>query len=452
MYGSEKMSGSIKNFWLYLTGRIVSLVGSGIQSMAIPLYVLDTTGSGTMMGIFVMVSVIPLLIFSPFAGVLGDRWNRKKIMVWTDIVRGLVILMLAGLSFGGTMNITALFIAQAAVSVMNSLFSSSTMAMLPELVDKDFLPRANSLVSATQSVSLLIGPVLGGVMYGVWGIKAIFLINGISFIASAISEWFIKYRYINERKEKLSIKSTFSDIKEVMRFVYENKALKFLILFSLTMNFFFNAGFAVIKPYFYRETIGFSAQQFGFIDAFFTIGVLAGNLIFGLFFSKKDLIKMTKKGLFFAGGVYIIMGVTSFPFFSNVFDAPNTPYFLLMGILELALGVAVAFIDTPLISLLQSILPKKFIARFFSIITIASQFAMPLGGFVYGLILDRAPSYILYLIVSVLAFVIVAGGFAKAPKEFYEMHKIADKYGKPNVPAIDADLTSKPMDMENAEV
>jgi len=87
-----------KNFVLFALGRLVSLVGSGIQMVAIPLYILDLTGSGAAMGIFTLLGMIPRLLAAPFAGVIGDRWNRKKIMVWTDFLRGILILYLSGIA------------------------------------------------------------------------------------------------------------------------------------------------------------------------------------------------------------------------------------------------------------------------------------------------------------------------------------------------------------------
>jgi len=428
------MSGSMRNFWLYLVGRIVSLVGSGIQMVAIPLYILDITGSGTMMGVFTMINLIPFLIFSPFAGVLGDRWNKKSIMVWTDIGRGVVILILAGLSYGGNMNLMALFVAQIAISLMNALFNSPTLAMLPELVNKDFLARANSLVSASQSASLILGPILGGVLYGFWGIKAIFLINGISFIASAISEWFIRYKHKPELTDKLTFKSAIIDIKEVLKYINNKKALKFLLFFVFMMNIFFNAGFAVIMPYFYKLTTGFSAEQFGILQAFFMVGLLIGNILFGAFFHKKNMLKMIKRGLYSAGLVYVGIALMAFPFFSNFFNAPGTTYFIVMGSLELLLGLAIAFIDTPTMTLFQSTLPKSIISKFFSIMMIASQMAIPFGGLVYGMLLDRMPSYNLLIVVSIMALLIIVVGFSRAPKELHEMYSSSGKSEEKELP------------------
>jgi len=153
-----------KNFWLYAIGRFVSLLGSGIQMGAIPLYILDTTGSGALMGTFWMIIMLPALIMAPIAGVMGDRLNRKKIMVNMDYAQGFMIFFLAFMAYTGHMSIVALFVCQVIVSFLSSIFQSSTGAMLPELVPSDDLTRANSIMGSLNSFSWLTGPVLGAVL------------------------------------------------------------------------------------------------------------------------------------------------------------------------------------------------------------------------------------------------------------------------------------------------
>ncbi len=87
-----------RNVFLLTAGRLVSLFGSGVQGIAIPLYILDVTGKASMMGLFSMATLIPGLLFAPVSGVLGDRFNRKVLMITTDVVRFLLISLLALLS------------------------------------------------------------------------------------------------------------------------------------------------------------------------------------------------------------------------------------------------------------------------------------------------------------------------------------------------------------------
>lgn len=86
-----------KNLWMYIGGRFISLMGSGVQMIAIPLYILDLTKSGTLMGVFSILTLVPALITAPFSGIIGDRRNRRNIMIAMDLGRGAFICFLESL-------------------------------------------------------------------------------------------------------------------------------------------------------------------------------------------------------------------------------------------------------------------------------------------------------------------------------------------------------------------
>jgi len=168
-----------KNLLLYLLGRMVSDTGTSLQIMIIPLYIIDSGGSAATVGIFSFLSMLPALLISPFAGVIGDRVNRKTIMVVTDLLSSVVILCLGAMSYFGMMSLPTLMIVQVIVSLLNGMFESATRGMLPKLVNKDELTKSNSMVASLKSISFMLGPVLGAMLYANFGITIIFLINGI---------------------------------------------------------------------------------------------------------------------------------------------------------------------------------------------------------------------------------------------------------------------------------
>ena len=114
-----------KNFNLYLFGKFISLIGSGIQNIALPLYVIKMTESGKIMGLFSVITMIPVLILTPFSGVIGDRLNRKAIMISMDFFRGLLILIMSSLSFNGFMNIYIILFFQIFISMEDRVYLHS---------------------------------------------------------------------------------------------------------------------------------------------------------------------------------------------------------------------------------------------------------------------------------------------------------------------------------------
>ncbi|USS40327.1 MFS transporter [Thermococcus aggregans] len=119
-----------KNFWLYAIGRWVSQAGWVIQDIAVPLYVLDKTGSGAIMSLFILVELIPRLLVNPIAGVIGDRYNRKKLMVWLDIARG---VLLFGVIAFNLLDIQSLLAVQVVMSIMGAFFSAGVSGCFPTL-------------------------------------------------------------------------------------------------------------------------------------------------------------------------------------------------------------------------------------------------------------------------------------------------------------------------------
>ena len=409
-----------RNFWLYAVGRLVSLIGTGVQDVAVSLFILDVTGSGTAMGTFMIISMVPRLILYPLAGVVGDRVNRKQIMVWMDFGRGAVIFILVLLVTQNLFTIPVLFVAQLVLSLMNALFGPATMAMLPDIVEEEDLIQANSTLGAINNLSYFVGPALGGVIYGLGGIRAAFLINSVSFLASGISELFIRYQQKTRKLER--VREVVTDLKEGLYFVKAHRGLLILLVFALVLNALIGPVFAILLPYVLRVVIKFSSEQFGLIQASFVFGSLTGNIIIGTLLAKRSVEKMLTRGLLaqtaimfvFAGLIFPqsieTLGYASWTLFSAFFST-----FVVMGLFN-------AFVNTPLMVELQKLTPTEFRARVFSVLEVASQGVIPLGYGVIGILLDLAPAHIIAFIVllieSFIMVLFVFRYFGEVLKEF----------------------------------
>jgi len=389
-----------RNFWLYAIGRLVSLIGSGIQSLAIPLYILDLTGSGTIMGTFMVITMLPRILFGPVAGVLGDRFNRKMIMVYMDFARGAAILAMAVLAGANSLTITVLFIFQLLISTFDISFDPATAAMLPDIIESDKLLRGNSILGAINSLSYIIGPALGGILYGMFGIEAVLILNGASYIASAISEIFIRYQQTTE-KGKISLKSVFKDVVEGVRYMRKINGLILVMVFAMLSNFLLSPFFSVVFPFFARTIVGFTSEQYGFLQSGWVVGVLIGNVILGTLLSKKRQGNLFAMGLTAETLILFLLTVFFFPYFIDLFGWASWRYFAALGLLILVTGIFNAFVNTPLNTLFQKIVPTNYRSRIFSVISILAQIATPLGAAIYGFAVDRVPVHYLILVSSI---------------------------------------------------
>jgi len=425
-----------KNFYLYALGRLVSIIGSGIQMIAIPLFILDLTGSGTIMGTFVLVSNLPRLVFGPFAGVLGDRFDRKKIMVMMDFVRGAIILLLALMTRMDALQISGLLIAQFIISTMDITFDPATQAMLGDIVHNNDLNKANSIIQGINSFSFIVGPAMGGILYGLFGIEVVFLINGISFILSGLSEMFISYHQTTERGE-VNFKSTLIDIKEGFLYLKNMKGLLLLLIFAMLSNFLMASMFSVLFPFFAREVVGFSGQQFGFMETSWVSGILIGNIILGVFLTKRKATSLFKTGIIAESFLFLLFSIITYPFAVSFFGGSSWLYFSVIAVLFAFTGIFNALVNTPMLTLFQKKVSSAYRSRVFSVIAVLTQLIVPVGAFLFGLGLDHFDAHLLILVGAIgnmaITFVFLIIGMTKALSSDEESSNLAGSGGKEQV-------------------
>ncbi|AZV55476.1 MFS transporter [Clostridium sp. AWRP] len=409
-----------KNLLFYMLGRFISYIGTGIQQVAIPLYILDITHSGIMMGIFSAVNFIPNVITLPFAGILGDRKNRKNIMVLSDFGRGILVLGLAFLVAEKNLSIYMLFLLQAFISIMDGIFLASSTAILPELVCEDELMKATSLRGGSDAISMIIGPALGGIIYGLAGMKVVFCINGMSFIMSAVCSMIIIYKNVDIQKGKITVKSFFTENGEAIGFIRKSRALMQLTVFFMVANLLVAPFADIVLPFVLKKCIGFGSQQYGYLISFFTLGILLGNIALGTCLNKFSTKTIIKRALVFEAGVFLIFAFSLHPVLVKYFGGHDLKLFVILGIVIFLIGLSNSGINTPMSVNLQKIVPNEMRSRFFAILGIVCQGSIPLGAIIYGFVLDRFPYYYILLTIVLIFSIVTAIFMIKAVPEAYE--------------------------------
>ncbi|MDP4090753.1 MAG: MFS transporter [Bacillota bacterium] len=409
-----------RNLWMYMGGRFVSLIGSGIQMIAMPLYILDLTGSGTLMGVFSMLSLVPALLTAPFSGIIGDRRNRRNVMIAMDCGRGALICLLGILAMMGNLNIYILFGVQVFVSIMDSIFNSSSSALLPDLISREKLIEANSVKGGFDAASMILGPALGGVVYGIWGIKMVFYINGVSFIASALFSIFIVYEMKVKEKERINTKVFLSENSEAVRFIISKKGLLQLFSFAMLTNLLLAPTFDIIMPYAMKKGIGFQAEQYGYAMCFFTMGILFGNIGISSYFKRKGLKWLMRTGLIIETIAIAAVCILVFPQIVAHYGGATWLLFASISACCLIIGFFNAFVNTPISTNLQKLVPADMRSRFFSILGMFSQGAVPLGALLFGVLLDVMKYYYLLAAVNILSAAAAVIFLVYACDEAYE--------------------------------
>lgn len=409
-----------KNFWFYAIGRFISLVGSGIQMVALPLYILDLTGSGTLMGVFSVLTLVPALVSLPFSGIIGDRKNRKHIMMLMDCGRGTLLCLLSLLVIFGHMNVVILFTVQVFISIMDSMFNSSSGAIMAELVSSDDLMGATSIKGGLDGASMVIGPLLGGIIYAFGGINTVFLLNGVSFFLCAVFVLFIKYRRKIAEKEKMSTRVFIKETGETFSFIRKNRGLIQLFTFAMISNFLMAPMFDIIFPFVLKKSIGFSSDKYGYILGCFTLGIVFGNIALGAYFKKSSNKLLMKMGFILETAITVIGCAFFAPKLVQMLGGASMPLFSIIVVSMFLVGFCNAFVNTPINTNLQKMVPSEMRSRFFSLLGMMSQGAIPIGSFIYGILLDKIPYFYLIMAINLLLTLTIVYFLVNACDEAYE--------------------------------
>ena len=394
------------NFILFLLGRMVSDTGTIIQMMIMPLYIIDAGGSAATIGLFSFFSLLPAVIVYPFAGVLGDRISRKKIMVITDLISAGVILGLSLLSYWGMMKISLLLSAQVIISLLNGLFEPATRGMMPQLVDKDELTRSNSTVTSMRSASVLIGPVIGAAIYAKFGITIVLFINGISFLLSGTSEMMICYTHV-KREATEGMRGIIEDLLEGIKFVSSHNIIRKLCYFLLVMYFLVQPIFGIILPLFFKSSLKYSDTQYGYLQMIIILGALLGSILVGVLFGKDEkVLNPLMIGSSLLLGTMLLFSVLILPRSLSTLGNSTVLYFtLLAGVLGL-FSAGNIFISVPIQTYIQRETPNEYMSRVFSLVSMFSRGGIPLGALVYGIILEKFEMHWTVLIATLLMMLI----------------------------------------------
>ncbi|MBS5937889.1 MFS transporter [Clostridium sp.] len=194
-----------KNFIIIVIGQIISLFGNAIQRFSMSLYLLDFTGSTATFANILAISTIPYILFAPIAGMLSDKINRKKIMVYLDLFCSVIIGIYAFILLRGRDHEIIVAAVMFILSICYTLYGPAVTASIPQVVEEDKLTSANGIINQVSSVVNFVGPIFAGILYGLVGIKAIVIINAVSFFFSAIMEMFLDIPDVGEKNLEPSV-------------------------------------------------------------------------------------------------------------------------------------------------------------------------------------------------------------------------------------------------------
>jgi len=377
-----------RNFLLLMQGQIVSNLGTHLLVIVTLYWLMEASNSGSLMGLYMMVESLPAALIMPLGGVIADRFSHKKIIVFCDLFNGVAILVLATLFFldAPTQVITvALFITAGLLGVSQGLFEPAVLSMLPDIMPSKSLALGNSLIGITFNLSEIVGKAVGGLLFLVLGAPILILLDGISYLLSALSEMFIKLPPKAEKSavaetsksnQQGLVKQVFNEIGEGARYCWRHAGLRnyFLLEFGIA----FCIGLMAINlPFFVRDFLLKDADWYGYLMAALAVGGVFGSLLAGARFNHKGL---------FGRKALINISLLYFPFGCFLFALVRNEYQALL--IFFIFGATLSQVGISGITLVQSAAKPEMRGRVMASFTTMIAAAFPASTLLGGVLAD----------------------------------------------------------------
>ena len=402
-----------RNFRLVFFGALVSEVGALFYSFAVSFYILDISGNNAFLqGLYLAVCGVFLLVFTPVGGVLGDRFNKAKIMFVCDFIKGGIVLLataLMALFQESSVHIVILFAIGIVGNAVSGIFNPASSALLPHIVNEEQLQQANSYFTIKSSTEGIIGIVLAGFLYAVLPIQVLFFIVGISYVASGISELFIRYDH-HSSGEEFTLRVAFRDMGDGIRYLKNQKAMLALLVATLFINFFFNPVFSNFIPFFIKTDVA-AEPSYLFNNllapemwlAVFEVCISISSLVAAVILSTRaQRDKCGRNVAFMIGAIAIVMVLVSFLYGVFVEKSGNINMFLIvMTVASLFIGFLIPNINIPTTTAVMRVIDEDMHSKALSIINVGSQGMIPISSVLAGFILENLGSIYMLIFCTV---------------------------------------------------
>ncbi|WP_315068163.1 MFS transporter [uncultured Clostridium sp.] len=361
-----------KNFRYYWIGMCVSLIGTWMQNIAQPWLAYTLTNSPFLLSLIGIAQFTPMLIFSLFAGVVIDKFPKKKILLFTQSASLVITLILAILVWTGKVQYWHILIMATALGIVNTVDMPSRQSVIIELVGKEDLMNAIALNSMVFNLARIVGPAIAGIVMGYAGIAICFFVNAISFCAVVISLLFIKLNSVVKKSKDNA--RVLEEIKDGLKYIYDKKILLYTTLI-LTIVGTFAPNFNVLVPVFAKEILNQNEAGFGILMSFMGFGSFLGAMFITTLSKsgpKKFIVYVVP---LIVGAALIITG------YSNVY--------LLTGIFLAVTGFFFIAFTSSANSTLQLNSSNEYRGRVMSVYTLVFSGSTPVGNLYAGLFAEH---------------------------------------------------------------
>jgi MFS family permease len=358
-----------RNYALFFTGQCISQVGTWMQGTGVSWVIYTMTHSTFMVGVALFALLFPRFLFSLLGGIVSDRYNRYKILLYTQIALMVQAVLLTTITLSNHFFVWELLSLNVVLGVINAFDSPARQPLVHEMInDKDDLPNALALNSSLVNFARIVGPAFAGIVLVKFGAGVCFLFNSLSFIAVITSLLLMKLPAHKPIRVKKKISS---ELSEGFTYLKETKIIR-MVLIMISLVSFFVIPYETLFPVFAKVIFKGNAATFGYIRSFVGLGAIGGTFFLAALKPGSNL----KIVLFFNT---IILGVALMCF-------SQVTYFPLAMVVALFIGFGAMAQTTVCLTLVQIYTEPHMRGRVMSFLIMAMAGMSPLGSLMIGAI------------------------------------------------------------------
>lgn len=376
-----------RSFALLWTGQTISRLGDHLYRIALAWWVLEKTGSAAAMGTVLIFSSVPMLIFLLVGGVAVDRIPRARVMLLSDILRGVLVGVITLLAFTDKLELWHIYVASVLFGFVSAFFQPAYTAIIPDILPSEARPSANSLTALSGQLTGIIGPAIGASFVAFGGTSSAFALDAISFFISGlcllpILRISLSNAVPRERTHPLE------DFREGWRTVASVPWLWITITLAAVINLTQSGPYQVGLPFLVKENMGNDVRILGWLFSAASIGSVVAALWLGraTVLKRRGLISYT--GLVVWGLTFIVLGLPL-----------SLPFLLVTTFIMMA---ALNVFNLIWINTLQEMVPHELLGRVSSIDSLGSFVLLPIGYGLAGWAIDLIGAPQVFIIGGVL--------------------------------------------------
>ena len=363
----------MKKFFVFFASQAFSIFGSQVVGFALAWYLAKSTQSATILSTAMIAMLVPPIVLGPFIGPFIDRWNRKKIMIFSDLAVALLTLVLVVIFYFNVAQTWHIYVIMTGRSIAGAFQGPAMMASFTSIVPEKHLTRAYGLNAMLGGLLGIVAPIVGAFLMEALDMHWVLSVDIITaLIAIGI---LITIAIPQPARTTLTVKANLvGDMVQSFRYLWKRRGLAYLIGFAALLNFFCAPLF--LFAMLVTTKLGGDVFKLGWLNSAVGIGTVLGGAIIGVWGGFKKRIYTSIMGVMIMGIAMFVIGFTSERLF----------YFVLAAVLILGTSNPVA--NSPLPAIMNAIIAKDMQGRIFSLLSSMGNLMMPLGLAIAGPMAD----------------------------------------------------------------